>query len=107
MRSADVSTVTMPSLTDSRHRRRHAVVFSSRLMDIGSATDRGRVREGNEDALLVMYPEGARKGQILVAVADGMGGHKAGEVASDLAVRGLERALQEAEPTTPAGPTLG
>jgi protein phosphatase len=75
-------------------------------MDIGSATDRGRVREGNEDALLVMYPEGARKGQILVAVADGMGGHKAGEVASDLAVRVLERALQEAEPTTPADLTL-
>ena len=44
----------------------------------GVATDIGRVREGNEDAFIVEPP--------LYAVADGMGGAKAGEVASQLAL---------------------
>src|SRR5260370_30999590 len=96
----------MPSLVDGRRKRRHAVVFSSRFMDIGSATDRGRVREGNEDALLIAHPDGAREGEVLVAVADGMGGHKAGEVASALAVDALKRALKDVKPNKPADEIL-
>src|SRR4029077_4345994 len=68
-------------------------------LDIGMATDVGRVRESNEDALLAVRPDGLRRGQVLVAVADGMGGHKAGEVASALAVETLERAVRELDPT--------
>jgi serine/threonine protein phosphatase PrpC len=68
-------------------------------MDIGSFSDVGRVREGNEDAMLVVEPDGPRKGQVVVAVADGMGGHNAGEVASAIAVDSLRRAVEEAEPT--------
>jgi serine/threonine protein phosphatase PrpC len=49
----------------------------------GAATDAGRVRELNEDSLLAEPP--------LFAVADGVGGHAAGEVASGLAVAGLGR----------------
>lgn len=47
----------------------------------GAATDRGLRRESNEDALVVTAT--------MCAVADGMGGHEAGEVASALCVRTL------------------
>jgi protein phosphatase len=67
------------------------------VLDIGSATDVGRVREGNEDALAVVELSGPRAGQVVVAVADGLGGHNAGEVASALAVEALQQAVSEAE----------
>jgi protein phosphatase len=67
-------------------------------MDIGSFTDVGRVREGNEDSLLVVAAHGPRAGQVVVAVADGMGGHNAGEVASAMAVDSLRRVVEQATP---------
>ncbi len=54
----------------------------------GSATDTGRIRQANEDALLTV--DG------LFAVADGMGGHQAGEVASHLALDTLAGAFNSA-----------
>jgi protein phosphatase len=48
-----------------------------------AASDRGLVREINEDAYYV--------GERLIAVADGIGGLPAGEVASEIAIRALSR----------------
>lgn len=60
-----------------------------------SATDQGRVRSGNEDRVLVDLERG------VFVVADGVGGHAAGEVAATIAIdviqRRLERPLWSAE----------
>jgi protein phosphatase len=69
-------------------------------MDIGMATDVGRVRDNNEDSLLAVKLSGPRAGQVVVAVADGMGGHNAGEVASALAVASVQRSIESAEADT-------
>lgn len=55
-----------------QHSRRSAVTT------VGSRTDIGCVRDHNEDSLVVTPP--------LFVVADGMGGHAAGEIASEIAV---------------------
>ncbi len=46
-------------------------------------TDPGKVREHNEDSVNIVTNA---SGEILMAVADGMGGHKDGEVASSIAL---------------------
>lgn len=55
----------------------------------GAKTDLGRVRENNEDKFDFLEPDDptvlAAKGRVY-AVADGMGGHSAGQIASELAL---------------------
>lgn len=65
------------------------------LTSFGSRTDIGCLRDHNEDSLVVTPP--------LFAIADGMGGHAAGEVASEIAVR----VLSELAPEHPDGEALG
>ncbi len=59
-------------------------------MSLGARTDLGRVRENNEDKFEFFEPGDeetlAIKGR-LYAVADGMGGHAAGQIASELALK--------------------
>lgn len=59
-------------------------------LEHAALSDRGRVRQNNEDSCAVFVPEGpgelADRGAVFV-VADGMGGHRGGEIASRIAVR--------------------
>lgn len=55
-------------------------------------TDPGKVRSHNEDSVAIVENQ---NGEHLVVVADGMGGHKAGEVASSLAVNELSKRFIE------------
>ena len=59
-------------------------------VDVG--TDVGRIRDNNEDSSGSAWLE---DGSLFVIVADGMGGHEAGEVASSLAVRVAEDVIRE------------
>ena len=59
----------------------------------GAATDVGQVRSNNQDSHLTSDP--------LYAVADGMGGAAAGEVASALAIEALNNGFHHSGPPTP------
>lgn len=58
---------------------------------VAAGTDVGRVRKGNEDNFFA----DANEYRGLFMVADGMGGHAAGEVASQMAVEVISSALEE------------
>lgn len=62
------------------------------LLRVGAATDTGRIRDHNEDSALA---EGG-----IFLVADGMGGHAAGEVASGIVVATMRELVGRAELTS-------
>ncbi len=55
-------------------------------------TDAGKVRTHNEDSVIILKNQ---EGEYLLAVADGMGGHSAGEVASSIAITYLSKHFNE------------
>lgn len=57
-------------------------------------TDTGRVREHNEDSVTILKNV---NDEYLLAVADGMGGHKAGEVASSITINHLTENFNKLE----------
>lgn len=59
-------------------------------------SDRGLIRKNNEDSVGVLADEG------LVVLADGMGGHRGGEVASTLAIESVVRLISIDNKISPA-----
>src|SRR3954465_15027891 len=65
------------------------------ILNAATATDIGRVRTNNEDSVFA--------GRHLIAVADGIGGLPAGELASEIAIAALAP-LEESCPEDPLPP---
>ena len=55
-------------------------------------TDAGKVRSHNEDSVIITKNQ---SGDYLMAVADGMGGHSAGEVASSITISHISKCFNE------------
>ncbi len=62
------------------------------MLEFSVRTHRGRVREKNQDCY---YVPPSDSGLHIFAVADGMGGHAAGEVASSLCIQALNENIAE------------
>ncbi|HWG84877.1 MAG TPA: Stp1/IreP family PP2C-type Ser/Thr phosphatase [Deinococcales bacterium] len=67
-------------------------------LELAGLTDTGRARSVNEDS----WTRADIGAVTLIVVADGMGGHQAGEVASGLAVQQIPKAYAEAAGDPPA-----
>ena len=57
-------------------------------------TDAGKVRTHNEDSVIIISN---KNNEFILAVADGMGGHKAGEIASSIAVEHITEVFESME----------
>jgi protein phosphatase len=74
------------------------------FLTLGYSSDTGRVRSNNEDAYCALIQPYVPAGiDALLAVADGMGGHQAGEIASSLAIEGLIQRIAKAGAPGDAG----
>ncbi len=73
--------------------------------DVASLTDIGLKRANNEDSFGV-FPRDGNVREVLIVLADGMGGASAGEVASRLAVETVRRLIENSSSDLSAGERL-
>ena len=57
-------------------------------------TDLGKVRSHNEDSVTIINNDNQ---EFILAIADGMGGHKAGEIASSITIEHIENSFYNIE----------
>jgi protein phosphatase len=72
-------------------------------MELFADTNVGRVRENNEDAY---YVSTISEGLALLVVADGVGGHAFGEIASQTTVGIFKNLLQKGKLAAATDPTI-
>lgn len=75
-------------------------------LQTSSVTDIGRIRQNNEDSFLELALRDEDRGCMLLVVADGMGGHNAGEVASKTVVESIESYFKTEESDLNSDKTL-
>lgn len=61
-------------------------------MEYAYLTDPGKVRDHNEDSVIITKN---MNGEVLLAVCDGMGGHRGGEIASSIAISHIGKRFSE------------
>lgn len=61
-------------------------------MEYAYLTDPGKVRDHNEDSVIIVKN---KMDEVLLAVADGMGGHRGGEIASSIAISHIGKRFQD------------
>lgn len=72
------------------------------LLTAASRSHPGKIREINEDAILtVVNSKGRGKALGLLIVADGIGGHKAGDIASQIAIDTIHQSIKSLILTEP------
>ena len=70
------------------------VIKGSEIMQTFYMTDAGKVRTHNEDDVTIINN---KNNEFILAVADGMGGHKAGEIASNIAIETITESFESKE----------
>lgn len=81
------------SASPSSNGREHSVISASYAVKAVAISETGPTRSSNEDSIFYTYPDGHLR-NFFGMVADGMGGHEAGEIASKIACETAQQYIQ-------------